>query len=53
MMTAFKILMFICAILSFFGSIAEKDPRAAKTDTVVFGISGGLLLLAIVATKLM
>lgn len=53
MLTAFKILMFICAILSFFGSMAEKDPRAANTCTAVFGISGSLLLLAIIATKFM
>lgn len=53
MMTAFKILMFICVILSFLGSVSEKDHKAANTNTVVFGISGVLLLLAIVATKFM
>lgn len=53
MLTAFKILMFLFVILSGMGSMAEKDPRAANTDAVLFGISGGLLLLAIVATKFM
>lgn len=53
MLTAFKILMFICAIFSFLGSISEKDSKAANNDTVVFGISGFLLLLSIVVTKFM
>lgn len=53
MLTAFKILMFICATLSFIGSVSANDSKAASTRTVVFGISGGLLLLAIVATKFM
>lgn len=53
MLTAFKILMFICVILSFIGSLGEKDRKAANTNTVVFGVSGALLLLAIVATKFM
>lgn len=51
MMIAFKILMLLCVILSFLGSIAEKDQKAKNTDTILFGISGSLLLLAIVATK--
>lgn len=53
MLTAFKILMFLFVILSGMGSMTEKDHRAANTNTVVFGVSGGLLLLAIVATKFM
>lgn len=53
MMIAFKILMFLCAVLSFLGSIAEKEQKAKNTDTALFAISGGLLLLAIVATNVM
>ena len=53
MMTAFKILMFLTTLLGILGSIGEKDPKARTTFTAMFGISGGLLLLAIVATQTM
>ena len=53
MMIAFKILMFLTAILSILGCIGEKDPKARNTFTAMLGISGGLLLLAIVATNFM
>lgn len=53
MMIVFKILMILCTVLSFIGSIGEKDQKARTTYTALFGISGGLLLLAIVATNVM
>ena len=53
MMIAFKILMFLTTILSIIGCVGEKDPKARNTFTAMFGISGGLLLLAIVASQTM
>jgi len=51
MMVAFKILMFICAILSFFGSMGEKDTAKQKMQLAIFASSGVLFLLAEAVTK--
>lgn len=51
MMVAFKILMFICAILSFFGSMGEKDTAKQKMQLAIFTSSGALFLLAEAVTK--
>lgn len=46
MMTAFKILMFICAILSFMGSLVEKETAKQKVQLAIFASAGILFLLA-------
>lgn len=52
MMVAFKILMFICAILSFMGSMVEKETAKQKIQVANFASAGILFLLAEVGTKL-
>lgn len=53
MLTAFKILMFICTILSFMGSMVEKDTAKQKVQVAVFASAGILLLFAELGGKLL
>lgn len=46
MMTAFKILMLLCLILSFLGSMAEKNDKVRNGYLAAFGVSGVLFLTA-------
>ena len=46
MMVAFKILMFLCAILSFMGSMVEKETAKQKVQLAIFASAGILFLIA-------
>lgn len=52
-MVVFKILMILVAIISFMGSVVEKDTAKQKVQVTMFGVSGGLLLLAVIADKVL
>lgn len=53
MMIAFKILMILCTIVSFLGSIGEKNDKTRNSYTALYAISVVILLLSILATNLM
>lgn len=53
MMTVFKILMILVAVISFMGSVVENSKDRQKMQVAMFGISGGLLLLAVIADKVL
>lgn len=50
-LTAFKVLMFLSAIISFMESITTKEPDTAKNGITLFSISSVLLLISIIVTK--
>lgn len=51
MMVAFKILMILCSVLSFMGSMVEKDIAKQKIQMAGFASAGILFLLAEAVTK--
>lgn len=52
MMVAFKILMIFVSVLSFMGSMVEKETAKQKTLIALFTASGTLFLLAEIASKI-
>lgn len=50
-MVVFKILMILCSVLSFMGSMVEKDTAKQKIQVAVFASAGVLFLLAEAVTK--
>ena len=52
-MTVFKVLMIICAVLSFMSHMIEKDTAKQKMQTAIFAVSGILFLMAELGDRLL